>query len=42
MATSEDNRRSADLKIPALPFRGVAQIYPTSAISSLLNSSKTG
>jgi hypothetical protein len=29
MAAAKSNRRSASLKIPALPFRGVAQKYPT-------------
>jgi len=28
VATSESNRRNTSLKIPALPFRGVAQKYP--------------
>jgi len=28
MAATEGNRRSASLKIPALPFRGDSQKYP--------------
>ena len=37
MAATESNRRSASLKIPALPFRGVAQKYPITAIHAKIH-----
>ena len=37
MAATESNRRSASLKIPALPFRGVAQKYPHSNVFTTMN-----